>query len=94
MDYPATSSPSPSPPDGAQLAAASYDDDTVRLWDTSPAAARRDLREPRAADHPGPTGQLHARSALPCTVFVRISVQPYLRFRSRNDDLGLPARGW
>ena len=27
-------------PDGAQLAAASYDDDTVRLWDTSPAAAR------------------------------------------------------
>jgi WD domain, G-beta repeat len=27
-------------PDGAQLAAASYDDDTVRLWDTNPAAAR------------------------------------------------------
>ena len=27
-------------PDGAQLAAASYDDDTVRLWDTSPAIAR------------------------------------------------------
>lgn len=27
-------------PDDAQLAAASYDDDTVRLWDTSPTAAR------------------------------------------------------
>jgi WD40 repeat protein len=27
-------------PTGRQLAAASYDDDTVRLWDTSPAAAK------------------------------------------------------
>src|SRR5262249_45416304 len=27
-------------PNGAQLAAASYDDNTVRLWDTNPATAR------------------------------------------------------
>jgi WD40 repeat protein len=40
-------------PDGAELAAASYDDDTVRLWDTSPTAALvticANLGQPRPA---------------------------------------------